>query len=74
MYKLYKSKFLNDLFSFAEKKNNPIISMRLERNIQKQIHLLQIQQAQVIQLFSFLINEETIMYRSVIIKYDCFNI
>ena len=35
MYKLYKSKFLNDLFSFAEKKKNPIISMRLERNIQK---------------------------------------
>tara|TARA_B110000027_G_scaffold7673_1_gene6898 strand:- start:917 stop:1858 length:942 start_codon:yes stop_codon:yes gene_type:complete len=35
MYKLYKSQFLNDLFSFAEKKTNPIITMRLERVIQK---------------------------------------
>jgi hypothetical protein len=35
MYKLYKSQFVNDIFSFAEKKTNPIISMRLERIIQK---------------------------------------
>lgn len=34
MYKLYKSNFLNDSFSFAEKKANPVITMRVERNIQ----------------------------------------
>ena len=34
MYKLYRSKIINESFSFAEKKKNPTITMRLERNIQ----------------------------------------
>lgn len=39
MYRLYKSQFVNEIFSFAEKKTNPIISMRLERIIQKDNHV-----------------------------------
>ena len=39
MYKLYKSQFVNDIFSFAEKKTNPIISMRLERNSAKSCNI-----------------------------------